>query len=239
MKVCTERGCEKRAKGRGLCSAHYERWRKRASSALCSVSDCGRTTYAKSLCSVHYDRLKKYGRLERLPEKPKVCTVTGCNETVEGRGYCHRHYRRVRKYGSAELPARPTECRVNGCGERHYSVGYCQSHYHRQYRSRHVDMMRAYAAAAKARRRRRGDMGMTEEDRRESARRRIEIADDPCFYCGEIAEHMQTDHMIPLSRGGTDHAENLVRACRACNYEKRTMTAEEYFAFKCSGKALP
>lgn len=40
----------------------------------------------------------------------------------------------------------------------------------------------------------------------------------PCHYCGAPAEHI--DHVWPRSRGGDDHPNNLVRACRACNSSK-------------------
>jgi 5-methylcytosine-specific restriction endonuclease McrA len=50
---------------------------------------------------------------------------------------------------------------------------------------------------------------------------------DPCYYCG--APNADTwDHMIPLVRGGPHTLENLVRACRPCNSQKHTQTAEEF-----------
>jgi len=37
------------------------------------------------------------------------------------------------------------------------------------------------------------------------------------------------DHKVPLSRGGTHSQDNLVAACRRCNNEKYTKTADEFF----------
>lgn len=45
------------------------------------------------------------------------------------------------------------------------------------------------------------------------------------------------DHLIPVSRGGTDHWSNTVGACKACNVEKGDMTADEYRAFKAAQHA--
>jgi len=40
----------------------------------------------------------------------------------------------------------------------------------------------------------------------------------------------EVDHRIPLSRGGTDHLNNLSAACVDCNRAKGDMTAREFTA---------
>jgi 5-methylcytosine-specific restriction endonuclease McrA len=32
---------------------------------------------------------------------------------------------------------------------------------------------------------------------------------------------MTVDHVIPIARGGSDDPENLIAACRRCNYSKQ------------------
>ena len=49
-----------------------------------------------------------------------------------------------------------------------------------------------------------------------------------CVYCGETAEEMHKDHLIPQSRGGSDLPENCVLACNACNMDKSDMTPSEW-----------
>lgn len=40
-----------------------------------------------------------------------------------------------------------------------------------------------------------------------------------CYYCGKRADSV--DHITPISKGGATHAEdNLVAACRSCNFSK-------------------
>lgn len=42
-----------------------------------------------------------------------------------------------------------------------------------------------------------------------------------CFYCGaRVGDDYHVDHVIPLSRGGSDGPENLVVACPFCNVSK-------------------
>lgn len=51
-----------------------------------------------------------------------------------------------------------------------------------------------------------------------------------CAYCdrplGLLEVHK--DHVIPVSRGGSDGIDNIVPACKPCNSEKHRMTADEY-----------
>jgi 5-methylcytosine-specific restriction endonuclease McrA len=53
----------------------------------------------------------------------------------------------------------------------------------------------------------------------------------PCAYCGYDAP-TQVDHVMPLSRGGTDDRANLVPACRPCNMNKLDFTPEEWRAYR-------
>ncbi|MFQ6072699.1 MAG: RNA-guided endonuclease IscB, partial [Methanosarcinales archaeon] len=54
-----------------------------------------------------------------------------------------------------------------------------------------------------------------------------------CVYCkGKSKDKiLEIEHIIPKSRGGTDRIGNLVIACKTCNIQKGTKTAEE-FGFK-------
>lgn len=47
-----------------------------------------------------------------------------------------------------------------------------------------------------------------------------------CVYCGNT-KYLTLDHLVPLSRGGSNDEENLVTACRPCNSKKRDRTPEE------------
>ena len=52
-----------------------------------------------------------------------------------------------------------------------------------------------------------------------------------CCYC-EIGQgqgrKFEVEHIIPVSRGGTNRISNLAWSCHICNQEKGNMTAEEY-----------
>lgn len=50
-----------------------------------------------------------------------------------------------------------------------------------------------------------------------------------CMYCGTQfpARGLSRDHIIPLSRGGTDSWKNVVTACKRCNNRKAGRTPEQ------------
>ena len=54
-----------------------------------------------------------------------------------------------------------------------------------------------------------------------------------CQYCGRAAvelrprEALTRDHLVPLSRGGTNHWSNVVTACSTCNARKGNRLPEE------------
>lgn len=49
-----------------------------------------------------------------------------------------------------------------------------------------------------------------------------------CAYCGEQAEH--ADHVMPLSKGGSDDIENIVPACVACNLSKKDKAPDLWYS---------
>lgn len=54
--------------------------------------------------------------------------------------------------------------------------------------------------------------------------------DNKCYYCGVPAT--TTDHLTPLSRGGTHLPDNLVPACEHCNKSKGAKTEEEFMEYR-------
>lgn len=50
-----------------------------------------------------------------------------------------------------------------------------------------------------------------------------------CYYCGcKVDDSYHVDHVVPLSRGGTNWPDNLVIACRHCNVSKHNKLPHEW-----------
>lgn len=58
----------------------------------------------------------------------------------------------------------------------------------------------------------------------------FERDDFTCQYCFERGGPLECDHVIPLSRGGTNELGNLVTACVDCNRSKRAQLIEQWHA---------
>ncbi len=62
-----------------------------------------------------------------------------------------------------------------------------------------------------------------------SLRRMVFARDDyTCQYCGDRGNRLECDHVVPVSRGGPNHLDNLVAACRQCNRSKGAKLVEEW-----------
>jgi 5-methylcytosine-specific restriction endonuclease McrA len=47
------------------------------------------------------------------------------------------------------------------------------------------------------------------------------LRSDPCAYCGQYSDEMMTvDHVVPTSKGGENHMDNMAAACKDCNAKK-------------------
>lgn len=62
---CTEGGCENPRIARGLCSTHYNNWRRYSGEfPQCPVPGCELSLTKGGLCDTHYKRLRRTGSLE-------------------------------------------------------------------------------------------------------------------------------------------------------------------------------
>lgn len=49
-----------------------------------------------------------------------------------------------------------------------------------------------------------------------------------CAYCG-ASSNITSDHIVPLSAGGTNYIQNIVPACGSCNYSKGPRDLIEWY----------
>lgn len=49
-----------------------------------------------------------------------------------------------------------------------------------------------------------------------------------CSYCGKVGGILEVDHIIPISKNGTNNLSNLTTACRKCNRQKKDKSVKEF-----------
>lgn len=54
------------------------------------------------------------------------------------------------------------------------------------------------------------------------------LVNGPCDYCGLIGHPMEIDHIIPMSKGGSNEVSNLHGLCRYCNRSKFSFGEDEF-----------
>ena len=57
------------------------------------------------------------------------------------------------------------------------------------------------------------------------------LFDNKCAYCGDSNE-LTADHIVPLSKGGTNNIANILPACKKCNSSKHAKGLTEWFMSK-------
>lgn len=209
--TCSQDGCDRSAKTRGLCGPHYHRYR--CDRLVCSIEGCGKPGFGRGWCTQHYTRWQRYGdplaELTRQPprspedyDKPKRCARCkvikpaaefGRNKSrPDGRApYCFGCNSAAVK---AHNEARGEERRL---ARRAYSL----------YRRNKI-----YGSRKK----------VTTKDLKSIVARYRGC----CAYCG--APWKQFDHVIPVSRGGRHSVGNIVPACVRCNTSKNDAFVTEW-----------
>jgi 5-methylcytosine-specific restriction endonuclease McrA len=49
-----------------------------------------------------------------------------------------------------------------------------------------------------------------------------------CVYCGRDNIKLEPDHVVPVSKGGTNYIDNVVPSCRSCNAQKKDRSVEDF-----------
>lgn len=151
MKLCKVEDCDRKFEAKGLCSKHYQRFKKygdplviklhkRYKGILCETKDCNEKAVSRGLCDKHYRRYKKYGDplifKQHPPYKGTPCKIEDCNENISAKGLCDKHYQRFRKYGDPLFtiqhpPYKGAVCKIESCDEGAVVRDLCSKHYTR------------------------------------------------------------------------------------------------------------
>lgn len=164
--------------------------------------DCQRKTRIPGCSKCVHAHCRAYGRKWRQSEAYK--------STLPQQREASRQYRLQHPKRRQEIE---TKSRVKSYSEErkiHHRL------YLRMWRSTNPEQSREHA-----RRRRLLKQGVSPGHTLEEWERVLEHYNRQCVDCG-TSENITKDHVIPLSRGGTDSIDNVVPRCGSCNSKKGT-----------------
>lgn len=174
-------------------------------------SYCSRECMKKAYTKTRLKRdCKMCGKEFEFPDRPSRKNAMFCSRCCMDKYYVgERHRNYTHGYGNRMLPEKRKEIRT-----RHYLAN--KEDYYK----------RSFIGKIK---RRNVEQGHTFEQWIDLLKKH----DNTCYYCGvrmtkkQGAKQRTRDHIIPISKGGTDDISNIVPACRSCNSKKGTKTIDE------------
>lgn len=131
--------------------------------------------------------------------------------------------------------------------QRQYSAEYNATHheerlsYYRQRRTEHREELNARNRHYRNTDRARMLHRMHENNRRarklaapgihtaQDVRKQYERQHGTCYWCGKKSIKYHVDHVIPLSRGGSNWPDNIVIACPTCNLKRTNKLPHEFY----------
>ena len=205
VRLCEVEGCTRAHRARGLCGTHYNQQHQPERHALVDVpcSVCGTTcrkTRSTSRRSVCSPRCRSYLLLGHWP-KDKPVTIK-------------------REAKPKPVPFAPEARVCTWCG-----IDYIATDPRRALCSE-----RCSAKAKTVRRRGRAAQAGGTYTWSEVMHLFIALG-KRCAYCDELVDGQpDPDHVVPLSRGGSNSITNILPSCRLCNSDKRDLLLHEWAA---------
>ncbi len=180
------------------------------SAGMCSEVGCGAVVLCKTLCRSHYMRAYYSRRMtgrSNLRNQGLVCSVSGCLRDAKAKGLCGLHYQRQRlgipldiSFGFSTLSpyapdfsAAPVKLTDLQIGQRYRSL--CL-------KTGPADDFVSFEVF-------------------KAFWEMLQVAfDGRCAYCGGVGV-LSVDHIVPISKNGTNKLSNLAPVCFPCNTRKR------------------
>lgn len=214
----------------------------------CSMPDCLAPENARKLCKSHYRRWSVYGDPLGMPppKVARICDEPGCGKKHFGKGLCATHYSAAyyRENLAATKATQAVYRQAHRESDRARVRAWREANLERA-RAGNRDYARRHAAALLVKRRHyraaNRDLIRTLNNRHKALKRNAPVNDlttaqwrdikaaygQRCAYCKK-RRFLTMDHVIPLSKGGSHTASNIVPACGSCNSKKCNRPAPQH-----------
>jgi 5-methylcytosine-specific restriction endonuclease McrA len=196
----------------------------------CSIDGCDKPHRARDLCAVHYNT--QYSPTKKVL---RPCTVCGVmvekGQTVKRRPVCSRRcqtYLQVGHWPVAKVvkPKREPKPAKPPMVER--ECGWCGAAFMPRWERHQFCSHRCKVKTIQVRRRGRETAAGGTYTWAEVMRLFLAFG-KCCAYCTQpVVGQPDPDHVVPISRGGSNSITNILPSCRACNSDKRDLLLSEW-----------
>lgn len=214
----------------------------------CSMSGCGKAHRARGLCATHYNQAYQPGRHRKVAVLCAQCgeTVAKHQATRYANRFCSLLCRDVHRNGGAPLlshlprthpvtrllaglPAQlPTPQVRPKPAVRVVVCRWCGASFSTTKVTHELCSARCKKKESRVRRRGAAKGWASHYTWAEVMRIHLQLG-KLCAYChSPIEGQPDPDHVVPLSRGGSDSITNILPCCSPCNSDKRELLLDEW-----------
>jgi 5-methylcytosine-specific restriction endonuclease McrA len=183
--------------------------------------------HSKEYARTHTEEARKRRQLPHNMEKHRQESREYARQHSEERKlYAHKYYRenieRFTEYKKVYNTVNAEKVKFRSkvyYNNNKASVDAKSRQYYRTHKAQHRVHSHAYRA-----RKRTAEGKFTSQD----IQRQLVAQKNTCYWCSKKLEKYEVDHIIPLTRGGTNDPSNLVIACPWCNNSKHNKLPHEW-----------
>lgn len=190
------------------------------------------------------------GRYRSTGRTPDPCSVEGCERLSKARGWCIPHYHMWQRHGDPAWKKEKPPCSIEDCSTPSDSLSLCKKHYdqnfyrsrreqvleqsHRYYHEHREHCLERQKGWVARNRKKRDEIFLRYRAKKANAKGSYTIDEwialcakygNRCLRCG-LGFQLHADHVIPLSKGGTNDIGNIQPLCRSCNSHKHTKSTD-------------
>lgn len=232
-KICTTEGCERPLRARGVCASHYNKQYSGPAllySITCEVCQKTHATPRKSgrFCSLECREVWRRTTPGREPWNKTTCPLPHNHPAMVL--LARMQARQVADARAAQRWDLWAKRMATAAAMRSRKCGECEAYFHprttiQKYCGRKC-LRRVHKRIRKAREHGAGGTYSWPE-----VMRLFLAFARCCAYCEKlIAGQPDPDHVVPLSKGGSNSITNILPSCRACNGDKRDLLLHEWNA---------
>ncbi len=205
---------KKRIRDRRYYASHIEEKRRYARDYRLKHIE-QKTEYLHKYQAEHKEQARENNKRYRAEHKDKLREYH--------RKYRLEHLERIRENGRRYRTEHREEHRAEG--RRFYARHHDEMRTHqREYLKRHPECARAYVTRRRARK-----LAAGGNFKASDVRRQLRSQKGRCYWCNaKLNGEHHIDHVIPLSRGGSNGPDNIVIACPICNLSKGDKLPHEW-----------